>query len=197
MISNAFKAEADSMLALQNEAENEVIKTLEENVKYMKLTNNIAQDYQDILDLTEQSYVKLNAAGAIKPQHDLKAQMEKCLTMIAHEEKNAYDKAKTALMTEATDAVTAKFRADKALQKAALESSFAKLTGKAGKGADPVTAEFVKFFQEKSVAAKKADDGSEEKAARATMVAKMNGMADSEGWFFRLDAATGQPKLIV
>ena len=195
-ISNSFKDEADAMLKMQNDAEDEVISKLEENLDYMKLTENIVSDYQDALELTKVSYDKLNAAGAIKPQHDLKAQMEKCLSMIAHEEANAYEKAKNAMMEEATNAVTAKFGDDKALKKAALDSALAKLTGKAS-GADPVQAEFVKFFQQKSAAAKKADDGSEEKAAREAMVAKMNATAENEGWFFRLDAATGQPKMAV
>ena len=197
MISKGFKDEADSMLKLQNEAEDEVIAKLEENLGHMKLTENIVQDYQDVFDLTEESYNKLNAAGAIKPQHDLKAQMEKCLNMIAHEEQNAYDKAKTTMMVEATDAVTASFGSDKALKKAALDAALAKLTGKAAAGGDPVQAEFFKYFQEKSAAAKKADDGSEEKEARKSMVAKMNATAENEGWFFRLDAETGQPKMVV
>ena len=119
-MSKMFKDEADSIVKLQNEAEDEVISKLEENLGHMKLTENIVQDYQDVFDLTEESYAKLNAAGAIKPQHDLKAQMEKCLSMIALEEQNSYDKAKTALMAEATDSVTAQFGSDKALKKAAL-----------------------------------------------------------------------------
>ena len=71
------------MLEIQNKAEDEVIAKLEENLEYMKLTENIVQDYQDVLDLTQESYDKLNAAGKIKPKHDLKAQVEKMLTIIA------------------------------------------------------------------------------------------------------------------
>jgi len=194
MMSKMFKDEADSIVKLQNEAEDEVISKLEENLGHMKLTENIVQDYQDVFDLTEESYAKLNAAGAIKPQHDLKAQMEKCLSMIALEEQNSYDKAKTALMAEATDSVTAQFGSDKALKKAALDAALAKLTGAKG-GGDPVQAAFVKFFKEKGAAAKKADDGSEEKAARMNMVAKVNATAENEGWYFRLDAKTGKPKM--
>jgi hypothetical protein len=123
--------------------------------------------------------------------------MEKCLSMIALEERNAYNKALTALMAEATAAVTAKFGSDKALKKAGLDAVLAKLTGTAKDGADPVQAEFVKFFQQKTAEAKKVDDGSEEKAARQAMIHKMNSTADNENWFFRLDAATGQPKMVV
>lgn len=191
-----FQDEANSMLKLQHEAEDEVIAKMEENLAYMKLTENIVQDYQDALALTQASYDKLNAAGKIKPQHELKAQVEKMLGLIAHEEASAYDKAKTAMMAEATAAVTAKFAEDKALKKAALDNALAKLTtGKSAPGGDPVQGAFVKFFQEKSAAAKKADDGSEQKAARAAMIAKMNSVAEMEGMYFRFDA-NGQPKMV-
>ena len=196
MMANGFKEEADSMLKAQNEAEDEFIGKLEENLAYMDLTENIVDDYQAALDLTKESYAKLNAAGKIKPQHDLKAQVEKVLNMIANEEQSAYDKAKTSMMAEATESVTSSFGSDDKLKKAALDSALAKLTGKAS-GADPVQAAFVKFFQQKAASAKKADDGSEEKAARSAMLAKMNAVAENEGMFFRFDEATGQPKMVV
>jgi hypothetical protein len=75
-----------------------------------------------------------------------------------------------------------------------LDSALAKLTGTAKAGSDPVKEAFVKFFQAKTAAAKKADDGSEEKAARASMVTKMNAIADAEGMYFRFDEG-GQPKM--
>lgn len=196
MMANGFKEEADSMLKAQNEAEDEFIGKLEENLSYMDLTENIVEDYQAALDLTKESYAKLNAAGKIKPQHDLKAQVEKVLNMIANEEQSAYDKAKTAMMAEATEAVTAEFGSDEQLKKAALDNALAKLSGKSS-GSDPVQSSFVKFFQQKAAAAKKADDGSEEKAARSAMLAKMNAVAENEGMFFRFDEATGQPKMVV
>lgn len=196
LISKAFKDEQQAMLKLQNDAEDKVIAKLEETVDYMKLTENIVQDYQDVMDLTKESYDKLNAAGQIKPQHELKAQVEKMLGLISAEENNMYDKAKTALMEEATASVTQEFAASQELKKASLDSALAQLTGKGKKGADPVQAAYVKFFQAKAAAAKAGDDGSEAKAARAAMVAKLNGLAESEGMYFRLDAATGQPKLV-
>ena len=202
MMANMFKDEAKDILKAQNEAEEEVITKLEESVEYMKLTENIVDDYQSVYDLTETSYAKLNASGKIKPQHILKAQMEKMLAMVAAEESNAYEKAKIALMVDATDAVTAEFGSSKDLKKAALTAAIAKLTGKAGsKGAvsavDPVQGEFVKFFQHKAKNAKASDDGSEEAAARSSMITKMNAIADNDDMYFRFDAATGQPKLVV
>lgn len=197
VISNSFKEEQQAMLKLQNDAEDKVISKLEETVEYMKLTENIVQDYQDVMDLTKDSYDKLNAAGQIKPQHELKAQVEKMLGLIAAEENNMYDKAKTSLMEEATASVTAEFAESKELKKASLDAAISKLTGKGKAGADPVQASYVKFFQAKASAAKASDDGSEAKAARSAMVTKLNGLAESEGMYFRLDAATGQPKLVV
>jgi len=199
MMANMFKDEAKDMLKAQNEAEDEVISKLEESVEYMKLTENIVDDYQAVYDLTEETYAKMNASGKIKPQHELKAQVEKMLTMIAAEETNSYEKAKVAMMADATDAVTAEFASNKDLKKAALTSAIAKLTGKGGKAAsaDPVREEFVKFFKQTTANAKASDDGSEEKAARAAMVTKMNAVAENDAMYFRLDAATGKPILAV
>jgi hypothetical protein len=182
------------MLELQNKAEDQVIAKLQENLDYMSLTENIVQDYQDVFDLTEQSYEKLNAAGKVKPHHDLKAQVEKILSYAANEERSSYDKAKTAMMVEATAVVTSQFCEDKKMKKAALDYALEKLTGSAKAGSDPVKVAFVKFFQAKTAAAKKADDGSEEKAARAKMVTKMNAIAEAESMFFRFDEG-GQPKM--
>jgi hypothetical protein len=196
VVNKALKDESASMLKLQNEAEDQVISKLEDNLQYMKITENIVQDYQDALDLTTDSYAKLNAAGKIKPQHDLKAQMEKMLLMVANEEQNVYEKTKTGLMTAATESVTAEFLTNEPLKKAALDAALAKLTGKAKAGSDPVQAAYVKFFKNKAADAKKMDDGSEEKAARASMLAKLNALADNEGMHFRF-GATGKPELVV
>jgi Mitochondrial ATP synthase B chain precursor (ATP-synt_B) len=194
LIANSFKEESNAMLKAQNEAEDKVIAKLEETVEYMKLTENIVSDYKEVYDLTEASYAKLNEAGKIKPQHDLKAQMEKILNVMANEEQSSYEKAKIAMMSEATQAVMKEFLTNKELKNAALSNAVAKLTGKEGaSGADPVQAAFVKFFKEKTQAAKASDDGSEEKAARAAMLAKMNAIASAESMYFRFDESTGKP----
>jgi hypothetical protein len=196
LISNALKEEANAMLKTQNEAEDKVIAKLQETVEYMKLTENIVEDYQGVLDLTSSSYAKLNAAGQIKPQHKLKAQVEKVLTLIAAEESNVYDKAKTAMMEEATASVTAEFSKSKELQKASLDAAIAKLTGKSSGGADPVLATYAQFFTAKSAAAKSGDGAAEAAQARKAMVAKLNATCENEGMYFRLDDM-GQPKLVV
>lgn len=197
MLANMFQDEANAILKAQNDAEDNVVAKLEETVEYMKVTENIVDDYQKVMELTETSYAKLNASGVIKPQHILKAQMEKMLAMVATEEANTYEKKKIALMEEATDAVNAKFSSSKGLKKAALTSAIAKLTGgTAAKGADPVQQEFVTFFAEKAAAMKKTDDGSEELQSRKDTLTKMNAIADNEDMYFRFDVNSGKPMLI-
>jgi hypothetical protein len=197
MMSTMFKDEAKDMLKAQNAAEEQVVSKLEESVEYMKLTENIVEDYQAAYDLTEESYAKLNASGKIKPKHALKAQMEKMLAMVAAEETSNYEKAKVTMMTDATAAVTAEFASNKDLKKAALTSAIAKLTGKAkGAASDPVREEFVKYFKATATSAKASDDGSEEKAAREGMVTKMNAIAENDGMYFRFDPETAKPALI-
>ncbi|KAG7373982.1 mitochondrial ATP synthase B chain precursor [Nitzschia inconspicua] len=198
LIANSFKEESNALLKAQNEAEDQVIAKLEETVEYMKLTENIVTDYKEVYDLTEASYAKLNQAGKIKPQHDLKAQVEKILNVMAVEEQSSYEKAKIALMAEATESVMKEFLTNEQLKKAALSAAVGKLTGKAkAAGADPVQTAFVNFFKEKSKAAKASDDGSEEKAARAAMLTKMNAIASAENMYFRFDETTGKPVMTV
>lgn len=197
MISNMFKEEADEMLKAQNEAEDAVIEQLEETVEHMALTENIVEDYQAVMDLTEASYAKLNESGKIKPKHLLKAQIEKCMSILVNEERNSYEKAKSAMMEDATATVTENFSTSKDLKKAALKAAIGQLKSGKSSSDDPVRAEFLNYFASKKKAAAAADDGSEEKAARENVLTKMNTTAENEGFYFRFDLKTGQPKLVV
>lgn len=191
----ALDEKAVNLLKEHNEAEDKVIEALEQKLVFLKANQNMVNDFEAINALRAATYEKLNAAGAIKPKHDFKSQVERMLNMIAQEETNVTEKTKMALMSEATASVKASFSSDKALKKAALDSAIAQLKG--GKaGADPVQAAFVQFFKDKAAAAAASKDDSEEKAQRAAMIAKMNAVAKSEGFFFQFDAQ-GQPKMTV
>jgi len=194
-IYKALDEKAVNLLKEHTEAEEKVIAALEHKLEYLKANQNMVNDFEAINAIRSATYEKLNAAGAIKPQHDFKAQVERMLNMIAHEEASVTEKTKVALMSEATASVTEKFSSDKALKKAALDAAIAKLKG--GKtGADPVQAAFVQFFKDKAAAAKASKDDSEEKAQREAMIAKMNAVAKNEGFFFEFDAQ-GAPKMAV
>ncbi len=192
-IYKAIDERAVTLLKDHSEAEEKVIEALEQKLVFLKANQNMVNDFNAINEIREETYKKLNAAGAIKPQHDFKAQVERLLNMIATEEANVADKTKMALMSEATATVTEQFSTDKALKKAALDSAIAKLKG-ASTGADPVQAAFVQFFKDKAAAAKASKDDSEEKAQRAALIAKMNSVAKNEGFFFEFDAS-GLPKM--
>lgn len=194
-IYKAIDEKAVTLLKEHNEAEDKVIEALEQKLVFLKANQNMVNDFNAINDIRASTYEKLNAAGAVKPQHDFKAQVERMLNMIAAEEASVTEKTKMALMAEATSSVTGKFSSDKALKKAALDSAISVLKG--GKaGADPVQAAFVQFFKDKAAAAKASKDDSEEKAQREAMIAKMNAVAKNEGFFFEFDGA-GQPKMTV
>jgi len=193
-IYKSLDEKAVNLLKEHNEAEDKVIEALEQKLVFLKANQNMVNDFQSINEIRASTYDKLNAAGAVKPQHDFKAQVEKMLNMIATEEASVTEKTKMNLMTEATETVTSKFTSDKALKKAALDSAISTLKG--GKtGADPVQAAFVQFFKDKAAAAKASKDDSEEKAQREAMIAKMNSVAKNEGMFFQFDAA-GTPKMV-
>lgn len=190
----ALDEKAVDLLKEHNDAEDKVIAALEQKLEYLNAGKNMVNDFNAINDIRAATYEKLSAAGAIKPQHDFKAQVERMLGMIVAEEASVTEKTKMALMAEATASVTEKFSSDKALKKAALDSAIAKIKG--GKsGADPVQTAFVQFFKEKAAAAKASKDDSEEKAQREAMIAKMNSVAKNEGFFFEFDK-TGKPAML-
>jgi len=193
-----FKALDDkskAILAEHNEAEDKVIAALETKRDFLKTNQGMVEDFNAINGVREEAYGKLNAAGKIKPLHDLKGQMEKVLNMIVQEEASIAEKTKMALMEEATVEVTKKFGSSKALKKAALNAAIAQIKGETtAESSDPVTSEFVDFFKAKSAAIEKTADGSEEKMQREAIVAKINAVAKTEGFFFEF-GADGVPKV--
>jgi len=184
---------AETLLKEHNEAEDKVIAALEQKLDFLKANQNMVNDFEAINKIREESYASLNAAGAIKPKHDLKSQVERMLSMIAQEEANVTEKTKIAIMEEATATVTENFSTSKALKKAALDDAIAQIKGSAKEGSvDPVTAEFSKFLKAKAEAASKISGDEELLAQREAMIAKVNAVASSEGFFFELDSS-GKP----
>ncbi len=191
----ALDERAQTLLKENNEAEEKVIAALEQKLDFLKANQNMVNDFEAINKIREESYTNLNAAGAIKPQHDFKNQIERMLNMIAQEEANVTEKTKLAIMEEATATVTEKFTTSKELKKAALDAAIAQIKGSAGEGSvDPVRAEFSNFLKAKAAAAAKVDGNVELMAQREAMVAKMNAVAKSEGFFFELDG-NGKPTM--
>lgn len=192
-IHNALDERAKTLLKDHNEAEDKVIVALEQKLDFLKANQNMVNDFEAINAIRVDSYEKLNAAGAIKPQHDLKVQMERILNMIAQEEATVTEKTKVAIMAEATAVVTEKFSTSKELKKAALDAAIAQIKGSAKEGTvDPVRAQFSMFLKQKAEAAAKITDDSEEKAQRAALISKMSAVANSEGMFMEFDAS-GKP----
>ena len=195
VVYKALDERAETLLKENNEAEEKVIAALEQKLDFLKANQNMVNDFEAINKVREESYANLNAAGAIKPKHDFKNQIERMLNMIAQEEANVTEKTKIAIMEEATATVTEKFSTSKELKKAALDAAIAQIKGTAGQGSiDPVRAEFSKFLKDKAAAAAKISGDEELMAQRAAMVAKMNAVAKSEGFFFELDA-NGKPTM--
>jgi hypothetical protein len=192
-IHKALDERAVNLLKEHNEAEDKVIQALEQKLDFLKANQNMVNDFEAINAIRVESYEKLNKAGAIKPHHDFKIQMERILNMIAQEEATVTEKTKNALMEEATATVTEKFSTSKELKKAALDAAIAQIKGTAKEGSvDPVRAEFCGFLKAKADAAAKMDSGDEEKAQRAALIAKMSAVAKTEGMFFDFDAS-GKP----
>jgi hypothetical protein len=186
-IYNALDERAKTLLKEHRESEQEVIEEMEELVKHFDNQMEIPEIMEELSKVRAETYDKLNAAGKIKPKHDLKAQVERILTMLASEETSNKEKAKHALMAEATASVSEQFASDKAMKKAALDAAIATIKGGTKSGSDPVKDAFVNFFKEKGAAAKKSKDDSEDKAQRAAFLAKANAVAESEGYFFRFN----------
>jgi len=195
-IFKALDGKAKVMLKEHNEAEDKVIDALENKRDFLKTNQNMVQDFEAINAIREEGYVSLNAAGAVKPHHDFKSQMERALNMIVQEESSAKEKTKVALMEEATTTVREQFTSSKALKKAALAAAIAQIQGDVTESTDPVRNEFVQFFKKKGASLATTDDGSEEKVQREAIIAKINAVAKSEGFFFEF-GADGVPKVSV
>jgi len=196
-----LEADGKKILAEHNQKESEIIDMLKSELHDMKQQDRIVQDAQDVQAIREATYAKLNQVGQIKPQYEFKAQIERILSMIAHEELAMQDKAKHKLMEEATAAVRKRFSTSKELQKSSLDMAIAQLQGIKG-GAkkkptvDPVQQAFVEFFQVKAKDAAKADEAAEIAETRASIVRKLNAVAMNEGFYFKLDES-GKPKMVV
>ena len=195
IIKEALAADGKETLVKQNAVEDEILGILKTQRQDILMQENIVKDFEDIQALKAETFEKLNAVGQVKPLHDFKAQVERVLTMIATEEANVKEKQKIAMMEEATTAVTQELLTNKALQKQSLENAIKKLKGEPA-GEDPVKATYLKFFKWKADEAKKVDAKTEIAAARAAMVAKLNAVADNEGFYFKFDT-DGKPVMTV
>lgn len=193
MIHESLAEQAKEVLKEHQEGEDACIAALEKLKDDLKISENLVEDIKDVNTLREETYIKLNAAGAIKPKYDFKSQMEKILNAIEAEETNVREKAKLALMEEATASVEEQFASSKQLQKAALDDAIAKIKG-ADSGEDPVKAAFVQFFQQKAASASNVDEAAEAASQRAAMIAKLNATAANEGFYFKFDK-DGQPMM--
>jgi 6-pyruvoyl-tetrahydropterin synthase len=182
---------AQTLLKDHNEAEDKVIAALQQKLEFLKANKNMVSDFEAINHIREETYVKLNAAGAVRPKHEFKAQVERVLNMIAQEEASVTEKTKMTLMRAATEHVREQFLSNKNLKKAALDDAIAQIKGGSATkgGVDPVRSEFINFFKAKGADAAKVSGDEEANAARAALVAKVNAVCKSEGFYFHFDAA--------
>jgi len=89
---------AQTILKEHNEAEDKVIEALQKQLDFLQGNTQQVEHFEAIHKMRGEAYERLNAAGAIKPQHELKAQVEKMLDMIVAEEASVTEKTKLALM---------------------------------------------------------------------------------------------------
>lgn len=187
---------AQTILKDHNKSEDKVISALQLKLDFLKANQSMVEDFENINIIREQAYTNLSVAGAIKPKHDLRSQIERVLNMIAAEEASLKEKTKIALMDEAIGIVKTKFVKSKQLKKSALNAAIATIRGEKATGVDPVQISFVNFFKEKAIAASKADDEAEEVSQRGALMAKINTVCKTEGYFFEFNAS-GKPEMVI
>ena len=196
VIQEALEEDGKRVLAEHNAAEDQVISSLQQSISNIKAQESVVEDISAVKELKAETYKKLNEVGKIKPLYDFKAQVEKLLSMISHEEAVMQEKAKIALMEEATNAVKASFADNAELKKAALSSAIASLKGTKSGAKDPVQDAYLAFFADKKKAAAKIDAAAEAAAAREAIIMKLNATAMNEGFYFQFDK-DGKPKMVV
>lgn len=195
MIHDSLSEDGKRILEAQNANEDKVITYYEGLLDTYKKQTDISSVVEDIIKIRVETFEKLNEAGKIKPHYDLKAQVEKAMAVMAAEEVSMQEKMKTALMVEATEAVSNRFASDEALIEQSLSSAIGQLKGGAGGAEDPVKAAYLQFFKEKVAAAETMDAAAETAAARASMVTKLNSVAMNEGFLFRF-GDDGKPYML-
>ena len=196
VIQEALEEDGKRVLAEHNAAEDQVISSIKQSIENIKAQEGVVDDIAAVKELKAETYKKLNEVGKVKPLYDFKAQVEKLLGMIAHEEAVMQEKSKIALMAEATDAVKGSFAQNADLKKAALSSAIASLKGGKSGAKDPVQEAYLAFFAQKKKAAEKIDAAAEATAAREAIISKLNATAMNEGFYFQFDSS-GKPKMTV
>jgi len=186
---------AQTILKDHNRTEDEVINALQSKLDFLKANQNMVENFENINIIREQAYNNLSTAGAIKPKHDFRNQIERVLNIIHSEEARVMEKTKIALMDEAIGVVSTKFNTSKQLKKSALDAAISTIKGEKATGIEPVQEAFVNFFKEKAVAATK-EGGAEEASQRAALISKINSVCKTEGFLFEFDTS-GKPKMLV
>lgn len=186
---------AQTILKDHNRTEDEVINALQSKLDFLKANQNMVENFENINIIREQAYNNLSTAGAIKPKHDFRNQIERVLNIIHSEEARVMEKTKIALMDEAIGVVSTKFNTSKQLKKSALDVAISTIKGEKATGIEPVQETFVNFFKEKAVAATKEGDA-EEASQRAALISKINSVCKTEGFLFEFDTS-GKPKMLV
>lgn len=194
VLHEALEADGKKIIEDHNKIEDQVINILEHKLKDVEIQKDIVKDAEDIKALKLSTYKKLETVGVHKPQYEFKAQVEKLVSMIATEEQNLTEKAKMALMAEATEAVKGAFATSDELKKSSLANALTLLKGGKSKS-DPVKDAYIKFFKSKAEMAKSIDETAEAKAAREAMITKLNAVAKGEGFFFQFDSS-GKPVMV-
>lgn len=184
---------AQSLLKEHRESEEGLLDEMAKLIDHLGNQLEIPEVMRNMNGLRADAFAKLSAAGAVKPGHDLKIQVERMLHMIAQEEASNREKMKMSLMSEATETVTEQFSTSKSLKKSALDGAIGFLKRDVG-GANPVKSSFLKFFKDKCSAAERVKDDSADRAQRNAFIMKANAVAQSEGYFFRFDDK-GIPKM--
>lgn len=196
MIQETLEADGKRLLDEHNRVEDEVITMLQDKIRDIEFQSNVVQDAHDVKALKLATYEKLNAAGLIKPQYDFKNQVERIVHMIETEEVSMTEKAKIALMEEATINVLSQFKTSADLKKSSLANAIAALKGSKTAASDPVKTAYLKFFADKKAASAKVDEKAEIKAARDSLITKLNAVAKNEEFFFQF-GPDGKPKMVV
>ena len=196
LIKEGLEADGKRILAQHNAAEDQVISSLQTSIENIKAQETVVEDITAFKELKAATYEKLNAVGKVKPLHDFKAQVEKLLSMIGHEEAALQEKAKVALMEEATVAVRKAFVGNDKMKQAALASAIASLKGAKSGAKDPVQEAYLQFFARKKKEAEKIDAAAETKVAREAIIAKLNATAMNEKFYFKF-GPDGKPEMVV
>jgi hypothetical protein len=182
-IAKSLDERAEAVAAEHNAIEDANIAAVQAVIAAHKKRSAMLNDIAAMTQVSSDIVAKIESAHDAKLKFDMKADVERKLNTVVMKEAILREKVASGLASSATDAVRAKFGADKKLQATSLDMAIAALASPDAFKNHPVEAEFASHFKSTAANATKTADEMVElpKDVMDQILGEMKTVADREG----------------